>query len=147
MSNNETIVRTAGLGSRIVDLYREHRNLANYALIGGSAVVVDLGLFILLHDVGGAGVVAAQSISVGVAVVWSFLLNAFFNFGTTDRLLARFLSFSAVSFIGYLVGLAIIVIAVEGFGIAGTIGKVLSMPVVFVTQYLLNSRFSFRSAT
>lgn len=126
-------------------LWRKYKNLLMYGAIGASAVVIDLGLFVVLHEVMDVNVWVSHSVSVGVAVVWSFLLNAFFNFGTTDRLWMRFVSFATVSFIGYLVGLAVIAIVTSG-DIGGTPAKVISLPIVFITQYLLNSRISFRSA-
>lgn len=129
----------------LTELYRRHENLIKYGFIGASAVVIDLGLFIVLHEFLDVAPWIAHSVSVAVAVVWSFLLNAFFNFRTTDRLLARFLSFATVSFIGYLVGLVVIAIAVSALGLGGTISKIISMPVVFITQYILNTKFSFRS--
>lgn len=131
--------------STLLTLFRKHENLIKYGLIGASAVVIDLGLFVLLHEVFDVAPWISHSVSVGVSVVWSFLLNAFFNFGTTDRLLARFVSFASVAFVGYLVGLAIIFFLTESFDTAGTIAKVISMPPVFLTQYVLNTRYSFRT--
>ncbi len=129
----------------IVTLVRKYENMIKYGVIGASAVVVDLALFVLLHEVAGTAAWLAHSVSVGVAVVWSFLLNAFFNFRTTDKLLARFVSFASVAFVGYLIGLVIIAVGVGPLDMGGTVSKVISMPVVFITQYILNSRISFRS--
>lgn len=128
----------------IAQLWRKHENLIKYGGIGATAVAIDLGLFVLLHEYFDAPLWIAHSVSVGVAVVWSFTLNAFFNFKTTDVLLARFLSFSTVSFVGYLVGLLVIWAAVSGADAGGTVGKILSLPIVFVTQYILNTKISFR---
>lgn len=136
---------TAPEDTGVQALWRKYKTLVMYGAIGASAVVIDLGLFILLHEVMDVNVWVAHSVSVGVAVVWSFLLNAFFNFGTTDRLLIRFASFATVSFVGYLVGLAVIAVVTAG-DVGGTPAKIISLPVVFITQYLLNSRISFRSA-
>ncbi len=145
MTSNETVVTPPDLTTRIQALYKQHENLLKYGIIGGSAVVVDVGLFVVLHELLDFAPWLAHSISVSVAVIWSFLLNAFFNFGTTDRLIARFISFASVAFVGYLVGLLIIWIAIDGFDLGGSAAKILSMPLVFTTQYLLNTRISFRS--
>lgn len=128
----------------LLALAKKHENLLKYGLIGASAVVIDLGLFVVLHEVFDVAPWLAHSISVGTSVVWSFLLNAFTNFRTTDNLFARFVSFAAVAFIGYLVGLVIISALTEGFDTGGTIAKVISMPPVFITQYVLNTKYSFR---
>lgn len=128
----------------LADLFRKHENLIKYGGIGATAVAIDLGVFVVLHEVFGSPLWIAHSVSVGLAVLWSFSLNAFFNFKTTDRLVARFASFSTVSFVGYLVGLLVIWLAVGAADLGGTVAKIVSLPIVFVTQYLLNSRISFR---
>ncbi len=121
--------------------------LLRYAGIGATAVLVDVATFMLLYNVVGLGEVWAQSISVAVAVVYSFTLNARWNFKVDDRLLSRFLSFVAVSFVGYLAGLAIILAASNWFDLSPNIGKIISLPVVFVIQYSLNRVTSFRATT
>lgn len=132
-------------GGSLADLLRQHENLIKYGGIGATAVAIDLGVFVVMHEIFDFAPWLAHSVSVGLAVVWSFLLNAFFNFRTTDRLATRFLSFATVSFVGYLVGLVVIWLVVDGFDLGGTLAKVISMPLVFVTQYVLNTRYSFRA--
>jgi putative flippase GtrA len=119
--------------------------LLRYLAIGASAAALDLALFVISFEVFGWNEAASQTLSVGCAVIWSFALNARFNFGVNDRLLLRFVSFCAVAVVGYLVGLGIILGLRDGFDVRPTFGKVVGMPVVFVAQYLLNSRISFRS--
>ena len=70
-------------------LWVRHRNLILYAFIGGSASALDLGLFSLLYLVLDWPALACHAVSVPVAVVYSFTLNATLNFRTTDEILAR----------------------------------------------------------
>ncbi len=129
--------------SSMTGLIRKNIHLIRYAIIGAGAVAVDLWVFLLAFNVADWSVLASQSVSVALAVLFSFTLNAFWNFGTTDRLILRFLSFCAVSFVGYLIGLAVIA-AVESIIGNVNLGKVASLPVVFVAQYAINNRTSFR---
>ncbi|MDP1556357.1 MAG: GtrA family protein, partial [Hyphomonas sp.] len=81
------------------------------------------------------------------AVIFSFLVNARHNFKTTDHTALRFLSFCIVCTIGYGVGYGVIVLTqsfVEPHALAANVGKILSLPVVFVVQFILNSRITFR---
>ncbi len=123
----------------------ELATLIKYFGIGVSAMAIDVGLFLLLYNVFDLGTVASQSISVSVAVLYSFAMNARYNFKVSDRLAARFLGFVAVSFVGYLVGLAIIKIVSDGFDLNASVGKIVGLPVVFIVQYALNSRLSFKA--
>ena len=129
----------------IVDAYARHRQLAKYFLIGGMASAIDLGLFLLLFHVVGTTPLVAHSVSVPTAVVFSFLLNARHNFNVNDYLMVRLLSFCVVCTVGYTAGYAVIELAdLAGLGVS--FGKVLSLPVVFLLQYQLNSRITFRKS-
>lgn len=131
----------------IVRLINKNRSIILYGMIGGGAVVIDVGLFWLLDSFTGISVMANHTVSVAAAMIYSFLLNARFNFKTSDGLFLRFLSFSAVTGIGFLVSSIALWIAVGVIGIPSLIGKCLTLPLVFVVQFLLNSRLTFKNST
>lgn len=114
-----------------------------YLLIGGVACAIDIGLFLVLHNLAGLAPLAAHSISVPLSVLFSFSCNAALNFRTTDYLALRFVSFAAVAFVGYLTG-ALVLESRGLLGIDANLAKALSLPLVFIVQYLLNSQISFR---
>lgn len=124
-------------------LYEKHKQLVKYFVIGASASLIDVVLFVVLYELAHTSVLVAQTISVSVAVLFSFLINARHNFHTNDYMWVRLASFVVVCLIGYAAGFGII----KGFmamGINANIGKLASLPVVFVIQYVLNSRITFR---
>lgn len=126
--------------------FERHRNLILYAGIGGTASALDLGLFTLLFLVFDWPALASHAVSVPVAVVYSFTLNATLNFRTTDQILARLTSFAVVSGVGFAVGAMVIWGLEGGVGVSGLVAKVVSLPLVFAVQYLLNSRVTFSEA-
>jgi putative flippase GtrA len=121
-----------------------NNRLFMYALIGGSASAIDVGIFVFMYEWLGSPALLAHSVSIPVSALFSFGLNAVFNFRKTDKLLARFLSFAVIVAMGYALGAGIIWSVEEWTTWGGTVGKLLSLPVVFVFQYFLNSRISFR---
>lgn len=150
----------SGPVARLMALYEKHHHLLKYLFIGGMASAIDVVLFFILYNfvlpetVSLAGLsmskeLAAQSVSVPAAVIFSFVVNARHNFKTNDYALIRFISFSVVCIIGYLAGYWVI-LAVQGFfadqTLGGNIGKIVSLPVVFIIQYVLNSKITFRPA-
>lgn len=124
-------------------LYRRHETLVKYLLIGGTASAIDVILFLVLYNALGTSELLAHSVSVPTAVLFSFFVNARHNFRTHDRMALRLLSFAIVCLIGYLAGYGVILAVMAG-GLDANIGKILSLPVVFVIQYVLNSRITFR---
>jgi len=116
----------------------------NYLLIGGVAAAIDIGLFFILHELAEVSALVSHSISVPASALYSFIFNAWLNFKKTDKILKRAISFAFVIFLGYLLG-AVIVYGFENFtGFGGTVGKLVSLPLVVVLQFLLNAKISFR---
>jgi putative flippase GtrA len=137
----KAIASTASLISRI----RQHEQALKYLLIGGAASAIDVALFMIFYNAVGLSEWQSHSISVPTSVLFSFVINARHNFKTNDHMLLRLFSFSVVCSIGFLAGYGVIM-AVESAGAGGNIGKLASLPVVFILQYLLNSRITFRKA-
>jgi putative flippase GtrA len=122
-----------------------HQHLLKYLAIGALAASIDAGLFLVLYNSVGTSALVAHSISVPIAVLFSFTVNARHNFHTSDYIMLRLLSFVAVCVIGYLTGLGMIRLN-ESIGLGANIGKMASLPAVFLIQYTLNSRITFRKA-
>lgn len=116
-----------------------------YLLIGGSAAAIDLLAFLILFNWFGLRALVANVISVSIATLESFSLNALFNFRVRDRLVQRFLYFIAVSALGLVFGSALIYLLHDLLGFNGNLVKILVMPPVVVLQFLLNKHISFRS--
>lgn len=132
------------LPNGIITLINKHQKLIIYTVIGGGAVVIDVGLFWVLNELADMSVVISNTLSIFTAMLYSFLLNAFFNFRTRDRLLRRFAGFAAVTACGYIVSTLLLWIFSEKMGINGTLIKTISLPVILMVQFSLNSRFTFQ---
>jgi len=114
-----------------------------YLFIGGTASAIDVGLFLVLYELLGFGAIASHSVSIPTSAVFSFSCNAVFNFKKTDRILTRAFSFAVIVALGYLLGALIIWLTETYTPWGGSVGKILSLPFVFLFQFYLNSRISF----
>ena len=115
-----------------------------YLFIGGFAASIDVSIFIFLHELIEIKSLISHSISVPISAIFSFSANAFFNFKKSDLLFYRFISFSIVIGIGYLLGILIIFLIDNVLQLGGTIGKLVSLPFVVTLQFYLNSKITFR---
>ena len=127
---------------RLMALAAKHETLLKYFVIGATASAIDVVLFLLLYNVVGTPALAAHSVSVPTAVLFSFVVNARHNFKTTTHTTLRLISFVIVCTIGYAAGFAVIELCTT-IGLGANVGKIVSLPVVFVLQYILNSRITF----
>ncbi|MES0826906.1 GtrA family protein [Ruegeria sp. SCP11] len=131
------------LKDRVMVLMKRHETLVKYFIIGCTASAIDVLLFLILYNAVGTTALVAHSISVPTSVLFSFFVNTRHNFKTNDYLGLRLASFIVVCGIGYVTGYGVIY-AAQVVGLDANAGKILSLPVVFVVQYLLNSRITFR---
>lgn len=144
MTQNTAQTRPS-MTSLLLQRLRQHEQALKYLLIGGAASAIDVLLFMILFNFVGLTEWQSHSISVPTSVLFSFLVNARHNFKTNDYMLLRLASFSMVCLIGFFAGYGVIE-AARAMGIDSNIGKIASLPVVFVIQFVLNSRFTFRKA-
>ena len=144
MSKLETIApQPSALIKSLGARAKRHEHLIKYFVIGVSASAIDVGIFLLLFNVVETSALVAHSVSVPAGVLFSFTTNARHNFKTNDYWALRMALFCLVCTIGYAVGYMVIQATVTA-GFSANIGKILSLPLVFATQYLLNSRITFR---
>ncbi len=125
-------------------LFNRYPKFSTYLLIGGSAAAVDLLAFVILFNLFDLSAVTSNILSVSIATVESYTLNALYNFRTTDKILFRFSSFVAVSALGLIIGSSLIYVLHNMLGIDGNLAKIAVMPPVVLVQFLLNKHISFR---
>lgn len=113
-----------------------------YAIIGISGVVLDFLIFVLLIKIGLPAVIASI-ISVSIAIVNNFFLNAYLNFKKKDHLWWRFLSFYAVGATGVILSALILVFLHDIIGMGEIYAKLVSVPFIVVFQYWFNKSASF----
>jgi putative flippase GtrA len=123
--------------------WHRHRTLLLYALIGGSALGLELLLFYLFTNVIHQNIPLSNAMAMGVGFFMSFTLNSFYNFRVRDKLLTRLIRFGVITFGGYWLSTFIILALVDYGHLPALSAKALSLPAFFVFQYMLNKRYSF----
>lgn len=136
--------------SKIIELgkklFAKHKNAALYFIIGINASAIDLVVYLVLFNLVSWSAVVSTIISVSAATIFGFIMNIIFNFKVYDKLFFRFLSYSSVSGVGLLLSAGFLYFFHDITGFDGNLVKVASLPVVFLTQYLLNKTISFRKS-
>jgi putative flippase GtrA len=119
------------------------REMLLYAVIGGSGVLLDYLLFLLLFNHFGMHHQLANALSTTAGITNNFVLNSLFNFRKTDRILVRFLRFYAVGIAGIVLTFLLLAVFSTWLGIDANLVKLASLPVVLLFQYTINKRWSF----
>ncbi len=123
--------------------FMKYKKIILYFIFGSIASLFDLGVFFVLFNFFGISSVFSTIISISCATVVGFILNAIANFQVKDKFFLRFFSYSVVSAVGAVISSGMLYFFHEVKHLDGNIIKLISLPVIFVVQYLLNSKISF----
>jgi len=116
-------------------------SVGRYGLIGLTGVTIDTVLFVVLVR-SGLAPVPATVLSTLAGILNNYVLNAKLNFGTSLNLVhgRRFVTVG-------LLGLLVAALSLQGLlalGLSELVAKLVSVPVVVVSQFVANKRWSFR---
>lgn len=124
----------------------KRKNIVLYAVIGVSAVVVDMLFFAVFYNAFHIPPVTATIFSVAIATVYSFFLNIVYNFKTKDAIKKRFLFFVLVSLGGMTLS-AIAIKILYDMGMNANLAKAISLPPIVILQFLFNKSLTFKQVS
>lgn len=114
-----------------------------YGLVGCTGLIVDMGVFYLLHEVFELNYIVTNIISSTFGVINNFILNSLFTFKVKDKLLKRFVSFYLIALVGMALSSGLLVMMIDGFRMDSMLSKMISVLIVAVFQYFLNKKLTF----
>lgn len=124
--------------------FQKYRNFIVYSMIGIGGLVIDVGLFWLLHSALDINYYLANTVSSLTSMTNNFLWNSFINFNVRDNLISRYFRFIGVGIIGIILTTLIFYIFIDHLHFLPLLVKIFSIGVVVIVQYFLNSRITFK---
>jgi putative flippase GtrA len=119
-------------------------SFVRYLIIGGSTFAIDFLLLVLLHGVIGTNVLVAATISYWTSIVFNFLANRFWTFGSTDTHVIKHIAYYGVLLVlNYMFTIAFIGIATD-HGMHYTYAKVLAVAIQMTWTYILYKKVIFK---
>jgi len=116
-----------------------------YGLIGLIGLILDMGLFYILHKLLGVNYVLSNIVSSSTAILHNFILNSYFTFRVTDKKLQRFLSFYGIALIGLVFSTLLLSLFIEILHLDSMLSKLISIFIVALFQYFLNKKLTFHT--
>ena len=117
-----------------------------YCFIGLSGGIIDFIVFYVLVNFAGINFIVANIISSALGITNNFLLNAHFNFRVKDKLKGRFIKFTIVALIGITFNTYIVSFFFINLKINLMFSKVIALFTVALFQFVLNKKYTFKSA-
>lgn len=116
-----------------------------YCAVGGLGTLIHFGTTLILVERFGIDPVPATIAGFVGALVVSFLLNRGWVFASTVAAAPGLARYTAVSVLGFLLNVAIMVVVTRVLVLDYRIGLALVVLIVPATNFALNSRWTFRS--
>jgi|TARA_B100000470_G_C19623220_1_gene316360 dolichol-phosphate mannosyltransferase len=117
-----------------------------YYTVGGSGVLVNLGILYALTDLAGYWYIASQIIAISVSITSNFLFNRFWTFGESiedQRNSVMYLKFLIVSLIGMGIQLGITFVLVENISLYYMYAAGIGIIIAGGLNYVVNRRWTF----
>jgi len=114
-----------------------------YGIVGCTGLIVDMGIFYVLHEILGVNYVITNIISSTFGVINNFILNSLFTFKVKNKLFRRFVSFYLIALVGMALSSGLLVLMIDGFKMDSMIAKMISVLIVAVLQYFFNKKLTF----
>ena len=136
----------------LYSLMRRSGELARFikfCLVGGSGVVVNLGILWLLTDFGGVNDKLSSALAIETSIITNFILNNYFTFA--DRrpqgvrgFFACLLRFNVVSLAGAGINWGIYVLLTSLSGIYYVVAQAIGIAVAMLWNYLVNNWWTWK---
>jgi len=126
---------------------KNRSEFGRYLVAGGSAFLVDLGLFTLLVEVVGLNYLVANIIGCGAGFITAYTLSIrwVFRYRRYSDLRPEFVIFVLIGLVGIGLNELTMYLVVAGFGFAYVLAKVLATGVTFMFNFVLRKLLLFSS--
>jgi dolichol-phosphate mannosyltransferase len=128
---------------------RELLRLGKFCLVGGSGVLVNMGLLWILTEFAGLFYLLSAAIGIEMSIISNFILNDFFTF--SDRrslglknLLKRLLKFNLVSLAGLGINMAMLWFLTNVVGLNYLISNLCGIAIATLWNYSVNMLWTWR---
>jgi dolichol-phosphate mannosyltransferase len=127
----------------------EMLGFVKFCLVGGSGVLVNMGLYWLLTRRGGLPTTLAAAISIETSILSNFILNNFFTFRRrnvpgTRPFFQRLLKFNLFSLAGLGINLGLLWLFHDYLGIYDMLSMFFAILIVTLWNYLVNTWWTWR---
>lgn len=124
------------------------RELLAFCAVGGSGVLVNTGLLLLLGHLAGLRLELASPLAIETAILWNYTLNDRWTFrrrGSQGSAMGRLLRFHLVSAVAALVNYGLLLLLVRTAGMRALAANLVGIAVGTAINYGANSLWTWRA--
>lgn len=114
------------------------KQIIRFAVVGGSAFVIDYGILFVLNSFFGVNHLVASTISFSISVIYNYILSTVWVFDVNEEQskTEQLTVFMVLSIIGLGINELIMWICVDNLGMLVMVGKIVATAVVMVYNFI-----------
>ncbi len=118
------------------------QQIFRFGIVGGTAFIIDYGIFALLNQILGIHYIIAGTISFSISVIYNYILSIKWVFDVTKKQTTKdFIIFIVLSVIGLILNNIIMYISVDLMHIHELIAKIIATAIVMVYNFITRKIF------
>lgn len=128
--------------------WRPSREFLAFCVVGGSGVLINTGLLLLLSRVAGLRLEFASPLAIEGAILWNYALNDRWTFrlrATQSSSVGRLLRFHLVSAASALINYGLLLVLVRTAGMRDLVANLIGIAVGTFINYGANSLWTWRA--
>lgn len=116
--------------------------IIRFGFVGGTAFIIDYGIFTILNQLLGIHYIIAGTISFSISVIYNYILSIKWVFDVTKKQTTKdFIIFIVLSVIGLILNNIIMYISVDLIHIHVLISKIIATAIVMVYNFITRKIF------
>ncbi len=125
---------------------RRNEKLIKFCLVGGSGVIINLGILWLLTEFANIHYMVSSIIAIELSVIWNFTFNNIWTFRKTGKrsLADKILKFHLISLGGMIINWGFLVILTKYAGLYYLISNIIGIGLATAWNYLLNKNHTWK---
>lgn len=136
---------------------QSYKEVLKYGMVGFVGLGIEWGMFFVFRDIFNINFVVSHILGSILALTNNFILNSYFTFKATDKILKRAVSFYGIAAVGLVVSSTLLPIFVKLINfcldyielsfsekVIQNIAKLGATGVVIIIQFFLNKYFTFK---
>lgn len=126
---------------------RKYSTFIKFCFVGGTGVLVNMGLLALLTEVGGFYYLASSAIAIETSIITNFILNNSWTWKKRNKnnsTIKRFFQFNLVSLLALVINMGTLYSLVEFFGLHYIIANLVGIALGTIINFFVNDKWTFK---
>jgi len=129
----------------IRELWSQYGKFIRFCIVGGSGVVVNIGLLYLLTEFGGLYYLFSSALAIETSIITNFILNNYWTWKNKHKgFFNRLVKFNLVSLVALVINIGILFFMTEIMGVWYILSNLIGILISMLINFWFNDKWTFK---